>query len=256
VWANIDRIEAVTTETGEKMTLSFCLMPANHHELGAFLRETQRRGCNPNVILVNQPAEHDLTQLPVDELHAVLTELDREDQNLRDELHDRYLEEWQTTLGRLEDHVRDPVRLWGPGRDPHDADLVAPLGHSPLRADPDAVRRELEAWAGLPALIMVAEDATITSVDVPRWADELAPETWVGKSVDAAGRHLATLFGTEPVSEARDRDDGAVQISASYSSETVGGSRVFRVLICTVEAGSGRTRQVHLIAPDPMSSSG
>lgn len=75
LWANIDRFQALTAETGRVLTLNFCLLRSNWTEVPGFLAEVDRRGVRCNIIPINQPAEHDLFRLPTGELEAVLASL-------------------------------------------------------------------------------------------------------------------------------------------------------------------------------------
>lgn len=250
VWENVDRIEAVTSDTGEGMTLSFCLMPQNHHELGAFLLETQRRDCNPNVILVNQPEEHDLTRLPLDELQAIVDDLEREGRDLEPSLDGPHRNEWRQALDRLRGHLRHPIPLWGPHRVP--GDPIPHHGGSPgdrPPVDETAVRAELEAWAGCPPLGITIVDTTVTSVDVPRWAEWLEPQQWIGVHPDAIQERMAARLGGEPTIEMTERADGLVDLNAHFGSSTDGPGPEFRILVVRRGRSDGATETLTFVAP-------
>ena len=44
LWERIDRFQEVSEDIGRRLTLNYCVMPSNWHELPAFLVEVERRG--------------------------------------------------------------------------------------------------------------------------------------------------------------------------------------------------------------------
>lgn len=71
LWRNVDRIQSLVEQIGNGMTLTFCLVPGNWHEMGRFLAEADRRGVYPNVVRVEAPPDHSLTGLTRDELGRI-----------------------------------------------------------------------------------------------------------------------------------------------------------------------------------------
>jgi MoaA/NifB/PqqE/SkfB family radical SAM enzyme len=234
VWANVDRFDAVTRATGSKMTLSWCLMPQNHHELARFLLETQRRDVNPNVILVNQPRRHDLTRLPPGELAEVVAALRDQDRTSATALTGPHRHEWRTVLDLLEAQLAEPRSMWD-GTD-EERQLT--------RTDVDGVRAELEAWAGQPAMAMLIVDGVVREVESPPWAAVLDTQAWVGAAEGDVFPRLVDRVGAAPELHVEEREDGASDIRVGFSAPGTPGFRV----VAYPDYGAGRP---HLIVPDP-----
>lgn len=171
-WHNVDRIQEIAEHTGSSLTLSWCLMPQNWHELADFLHEVERRGANPNVILVNQPRSNDLLQLPRDHLEQVIAGLETRDSSVRS-LGRPAREAWDAVLRRLRSHLTDPVVL----------DIRSPDRAPPGVADAAVAKRrtdELVRWGRRPLLRLRLSDGRVERADVPSWAEPLRPDGWLG----------------------------------------------------------------------------
>lgn len=104
---NIDRFAAALAEVDRQLTLSFCVMPDNWHQVPDFLTFAESKGANPDLILVNAPDEWDLLKLPADELATVLDQLRASAPELGS---DRGRREWDGLLRAVEAQLRHPVR--------------------------------------------------------------------------------------------------------------------------------------------------
>jgi uncharacterized Fe-S cluster-containing radical SAM superfamily protein len=172
-WRNVDRIQAVTDETGRALTLSFCLMADNWQELGPFLAETDRRGVVPDVIWVDGPARFNLLTAGREVLEAARQGLGR----AAGPHGSAARRIWEDAVARLEDA--------GPA-------VPVTVGSGARRRGLDVFRSELSA-AGEPQLLELEyRDAVIRQVRVPEWAEDLAPRDWIGWGLDETMTLLAT----------------------------------------------------------------
>jgi MoaA/NifB/PqqE/SkfB family radical SAM enzyme len=103
---NIDRFAEVLAEIDRRLTLSFCVMPENWHQVPDFMELAEAKGANPDLILVGAPAEWDLLQLPTAELADVVASLRARPPSLHSE---RGRREWNGLISRIEAQVRNPV---------------------------------------------------------------------------------------------------------------------------------------------------
>ena len=108
LWANIDRAQSIAEEVGSTLTLSYCLMTTNWHELPDFLTEVDRRGVSCYIILVNQPHRYDVLRLTHRELVDIVESLDRRRPVFT---HARPESEWERIMRRLRSQIEHPVEL-------------------------------------------------------------------------------------------------------------------------------------------------
>ncbi|HYF45656.1 MAG TPA: radical SAM protein [Acidimicrobiales bacterium] len=235
VWENVDRFQAVVEDTGAGLTLSFCLMPQNHHELAGFLLETQRRGCHPNVILVNQPQIHDLTRLPIPEQDRIVAELRGRDGELTHRLTGRHLSEWRRVLAVLGTMRASPVHLRGRHTAPRD------------EGDAAAIRRRLTAEAGTAPLVMVVQQETVIEVEPADWAVGLDPASWVGLHVDQVGDLAARHFGGAFELTVGETAEGHQQMDAWVGDPPTAWLR----LVVIARVVDGNHQRVHVVVPLP-----
>lgn len=180
-WRNVDRIQAVTTNTGQPLTLSFCLMAHNWRELGSFLAETDRRGVAADVIWVDGPDRFNLLTSPPTELAATLQDLEA-DAARREGLSAPARRLWDDTLARL----RAAVAASSPGV----VRVAAPTGSRYPQLD--AYRSELRGSSPAGLLELEYRDAVIRAVKIPEWAVPLEPQEWIGIGLDETMTVLAT----------------------------------------------------------------
>lgn len=223
VWRNIDRIQRLTTTTGRGMTLSWCLMPQNYHEVGAFLTEAQRRGCNPNVVLVNQPHEFDLLRLPAARLAEVVRSMEEEGALLELDLEGPYLQEWRQGLARLRAHLGRPLSVHV-----RSARRGGSLGGPP--PDQSAVAQELTEWAGVRPLVMTIVDDRVARVDAPEWASWLEPQRWPGSRREDLLPLLADRLGGGGLVRERPRSDDWLDHTLEFGGEGDSPHHLVRIL--------------------------
>jgi MoaA/NifB/PqqE/SkfB family radical SAM enzyme len=228
LWANVDRLQALSEEVGQRLTLSFCLMPDNWRELPAFLAEVERRGVNGNVIFVNQPHRHDLLRRPTAELQEVASALRA---SLGQLSTPGARAELEHVVARIDAQVEHPVFL----RVRVEKDL-RPTVNPPLtdsdRIDLEVVRSEALAWVDLEPAVATVVNGVVTDCSVPEWAGWLGSDRWIGIHEREMPRLLGELWGIEPevdvaVSQLAGVDD--VRITCPLPS----GTRTLRVLAYT-----------------------
>lgn len=237
LWANVDRFQELGEQTGQGLTLSFCLMTVNWRELAPFLRETERRGVVPNVVYVNQPHRYDLLRLPHDDLRDVLDALDRVDPGLHQAGTQRI---WHEALARLRTQLEHPVELVvrshaaptapaGAGTDPAGGSAGEVVLVDALAPEHEQALRARLAAAGSVPLAFEAVDGVVTGVEAPDWAAWLAPGSWVGHA----------LSNLAPVVEAA----AGPLVPAPMPPDQVG---VERIDLHIDTAAGRRTLQLHL----------
>jgi len=169
LWRNIDRFEELTDELGTGLTLNFCLVPHNVHELGPFLVECDRRGVDATVIVVNQPAEHSVLDLPPDRFEAMMEVFEQIDGDMRSAL-TRALPAWDEVLTLLRPAATRVHLDTSATVTPEDrrwlADELADLGRE-KGADPLG--------------IIVHRGTLWELIAEPAWSTVLKPRTWVGQ---------------------------------------------------------------------------
>jgi molybdenum cofactor biosynthesis enzyme MoaA len=194
VWANVERFQAVAEEVGRHVTVSFCLMTNNWHELPQFLAEVDRRGLNCFVIHVNQPAPFDLFRLPPTELGAVLAEIESCGSTLTTEPAQR---EWSKVVTRLRSQLDNPVTLR--------VRVIDPQWKDPQvnRQAERRLRQDAATWGGRPPLVVTAVEGTVAACDAPEWASYLEPERWIGRAEESMPEFIGNLLGVRPVFDVR-----------------------------------------------------
>lgn len=189
LWRNIDRFHEVTARTGRPLTLSFCLMKQNWHELAPFLREVDRRGVTPHVIWVDGPGDVNLlTTAP-----ARLREIERS--WAADDLEDASPQStaiWHDALDRVrkvhdgeglvaEVHVTEPIRARRRQGEPPEV---------------DARRSELLGICPAGVLEITYRRDIAESVRCPPWADPLRADLWVGTGLEQIPTVISQSAGT------------------------------------------------------------
>lgn len=174
LWRNIDRFQELAEVAGNGMTLSFCLVQSNWQELQPFLLEADRRDVNCNVILVNQPAEHDLLRLPHDVLDRVHRTLVDRRLDLR---HPAAVAAQDEVIDRLASHLEHPVELVV--RSTYSAAVALQSS-----AQHDLARAITEHY-GRPPLRLTTVGGLVDDVDAPDWSQWLGSERFVGRPIDS-----------------------------------------------------------------------
>ena len=241
VWANVDRFDAVTRETGEHMTLSFCLMPDNWFELGAFLQEVDRRDVNGNVILVNQPAAHSLFDLPLDDLAAIVAELETESVRIRGTL-GRGLDEWDAHLARLRAHLASPSKLnvtVGGDASPIPVEIRSAGGDRPV--DPGLLVKELAAWSRRPTIRIDIVNDQVVTVEAPDWSIPLGVGDWVGQWSRDLWSQLAPLLPSDLEFSQVGREEDVVEFFSTGDHPAGPALRAVLLPRVSVDGGHGNT---------------
>ena len=212
-----NRMIAAMRSYGGRPQLNFCLLRANWHELGLYLRQADELDVDANVIPVWGPVDHSLFTLDREELAPIVDRLEDEDRGLRGEL-GRNADRWSTTVAMLRDQLE---RLGSPAsRSTAHADVEAEqrrlekierrrleaearrMAEEDRRRDVEGVARrveaELAAWAGRPCIAVDLRDGLIDTVTTPAWADPLDPQQWIGSGPEGIADRVAAVLG--PVS--------------------------------------------------------
>lgn len=260
---NIGRFRVAADAAGGSLTLNYCLMPQNWHELGAFLADADERGLPVHVIPVGSPAAFDLQRLPTGEIRRVIASL-RDEDRVRSRQLGRNLGVWAEQVDRLERHVDGRTRpAVGQGVDSpirrraRRAQLderigdLSDLGPSDLSlSDVGDVREmiaDLVAWSGRAVITLEVEDGVIRAVEAPRWSVELlGADQWLGTRTE---RLVSLICGRTGLLEARleliDRGRDVVEAKLRIGPA----DRTMKVRALVVPRTAGETeRQVVLLA--------
>jgi hypothetical protein len=173
---HLDRFRAAARRRGTTVSLVFCVLPDNLHELPELLLFAERRDLSVVTSVVREPAHHCVALLPASELERLVGVLEAHDDHLRSTLH-RNLATWITELERLRGWRDAAASGTGGGWDREGATLLMFRRDGQGPVDVDAVRSGLRARAELGGLA----EARITSD---------------GRVRD--GHDVATLFGVAP----------------------------------------------------------
>lgn len=204
-----DQILAIAASTGSYVHLNYCLLRANWHEVGAFCAQADALDIDANVIAVHEPLEHSLFSLELDDLEPVVAALEEEDRWRRQTL-TRNRDRWVAVLAMVRQQ-RDLLAA----NDPAET-RVGRIRRTHAVADRrsrasglwDAAEAELRAWGRGTCIEVATEGLVVARVDAPEWALPLAPDRWVGTSVDALSRTVADGLGQIEPGGVRDRSGG------------------------------------------------
>lgn len=183
LWRNIDELRSITASTGSSLTMSFCLMSSNWHELPEFLRRAREREANPNVIWVSGPAEHGIWALGPDELRRATQELraSAEDSALCEA--DRSV--LASTAQRLESAHRPTNTAVAVGLGPFRHRSKAPSAAADRSGRPGETS----------SLRLTFRDEVVRAVVSPPWAEWLEPERWIGLGLEELMPTIAVRSG-------------------------------------------------------------
>jgi len=186
LWRNIDEFGSITEEVGATLTMSFCLMSTNWHQLPAFLAEVRRRDATPNVIWVGGPQHHGIFSLPPEDLRQAADAF-------RSGADTQALEETDRSLllgaaDRLDAAVAPDEDTMGVSVSPslrpssrHGTEVTAPA------------RRTTAA-----CLRLILREGVIRSADAadaPAWAAWLEPDQWIGLGLDELMSTISSRSG-------------------------------------------------------------
>jgi len=192
VMANLDRFQEHAARHGTDVTLTYCLMVDNWHELGDFLLLAEARGVETFVNTVITPFRLSVYKLPRPQLRAVIEELEARSPVLEPRLV-RNLGVWRDQLVRLraaldapDEQTESPVHF--PAFDP-------PRLDPPAADTADARASVLRAWSDVqPLQLDVGPEGSIRSIDPGHLAD-LGVEHLVGGGIDELFVWLHAAFG-------------------------------------------------------------
>lgn len=238
VWANVDRFQAVTEATGQSLTLSYCFMTTNWHELPEFLLEVDRREAGAYVILVNQPDRFDVLKLPADELAQILRDLEARRPALQRP--DTILA-WDRTMARLRSHLRHPTSL--------EVQVIRPtLVGLPQRREVDLRRlRRAIASGGATPLDARIRDRRLEAVSGPAWSSFLHPDRWSGIELDQMPELLNRIVGAEPQVEMHEGPNRWVSEAAISWADRPDLPSLRAWLVTTVPKGEEQPEPAHLL---------
>jgi MoaA/NifB/PqqE/SkfB family radical SAM enzyme len=255
-----DAMLATAGEYGGEVHLNFCLLRANWHEVGHFLRQADALGVPANIIPVWAPDEHSLFTLDREALSPIVATLVEESAVVRREL-DRNRPAWDTVLRVLTDQLdrlgsdrsRDATRAQlAADRRRADEEAKQRAEEARQRAAEEEARREMERhrhrveqavgsieaelaeWGSGECIEVRTMGDRIEGVDVPTWAEPLDPSGWIGLDLDAISGALAQglepAVSSETETEFVDGLEGFVVIRASSTLPTPAGVVGFRAI--------------------------
>jgi MoaA/NifB/PqqE/SkfB family radical SAM enzyme len=242
--ANVDRYQAIVEGRGGHLSLHFCLMAQNWHELADYLLQADEKGRSVGIMTVTDPVRFSLFHLPAVELEAVLRTWEDQDRTVGAQLGPNR-DVWDAELRRLRRHVEqrqageEPVWIR--------ATSERPVDDPTARQAFDRARDELDGWAGRSAIVLRGTDDRLEEVDVPEWAAHLEPDAWVGASpADLMGR-VAVHLGAPSTPAVDQLAEGVMRSATTFGGPD--GTEV-RALAMAVEApGEPTTLELHVYVP-------
>lgn len=220
VLVNIDRFRAHAARHGTGVSLTFCLMRDNWHELPDFLVLAEDLGLSTFVNTVLSPFRLSVYQLDEHELAEIVAALEAQSPRLESVL-DRNLTVWEDQLARLRASGGDLA-----------AQAETPVhfpSFSPPRLDNDPVvmdaAAELRRWAPVePACIQVEPGGRIAGIESRHLAG-LNLDRLVGAGIDELFVWLHSAFGRPDASEylrhGADLGDRLLRFEAAEASTEV-----------------------------------
>lgn len=164
ILSNLDRFQAHCERWGTDLSLTYCLMRDNWHELADFLLFAERRGLGVFVNTVLSPSRFSLYLLPPHDLRAILDQLEQRSDQLEGAL-DRNLPVWRDQLDRLHQALDRPVSTREVPvhlptlRRPPEIDIPEPV-------DAAGAEDRLARWSGGSAIAHLVVDRRGTIVSV------------------------------------------------------------------------------------------
>lgn len=242
--ANVDRYQEIVEARGGTLSLHFCLMAQNWHELGDYLIDADRAGRHASIMTVTYPPRFSFYHLPASELREALRTWEAADAHVSSQL-ERNLAVWEAELDRLRRHLTSleeggqPVWLRAtseaPPRDPAADEAFA------------TARAELAEWSRTEPLSLEVVDGVVTQVDAPAWAERLDAARWVGLSpeqlVDAIAVHLGP-------SQPADQDELVLGVSRSITRFGPDGSEQVELRALVRSGVHGAPEQIVIFAPE------
>ena len=231
VRANVQGFIDLARSFGGSVSLNYCLMPQNWHELADFLLWAEELGVRTDVLPVKFPVRFNLLNLPIADLRGVLGHLEARDAELRARL-EVNADAWSSNLRT----IRHRLELEGTGGVP--VELTA---RRPVDVASDLVashRADLEAWAGQSPMVVHLDGGIVHSVETPPWAGPFDTSRWVGWPSEVLLTDIVERFGELRDFEATPLAEGLQQVA--YVLE-VGGQRVPLRTLVSADALVGAT---------------
>lgn len=264
LWRNVDRIQAVTDEVGKGLTLNFCLMPANWHELRPFLHECDRRGVEPNVLVVDHPSSHSLLHLPASELTAIVRQLEEIELQPGAEPLGASAPAWSTALDRLRASRTSAPRAHAEptavaiaerGAQPSSQrrparDLLPVRGRAALEPVLAAVHARIPGASEVEPLLVAMHDGQLVErLTEPAWSEPLDAGAWVGRAGTDLPTLLADRLGTTLDAKVAEDPDGSHLARVAFST---GDDLPFGGLtVWTTSLGGSGPDQLLAVVPAP-----
>jgi len=194
ILANLDRFQAHVDRHGTDLSLTFCLMTENWHELADFLVFGERRGLSVYVNTVLSPSRFSLYHLAPNDLAEIVSQLSVQDRRMEATL-DLNLAIWRDQLSRLRHATSGPainagVPVHFPAlRAPSSTRLDAPLSAT-------EAERALRDWTTDRAVATVDVDpsGTIASAEMGG-ISTIHLDRLVGCGIDEVFVWLQSAFG-------------------------------------------------------------
>lgn len=197
--ANFLRFLDYTKRRGTSLTLTYCLMPQNWHEFGAYLLFADEHECNVCVNTVLHPAKYSLYQMSAAQLGPIVAALDRESETLLPRL-GRNREFWVQEIDRLRHRLREtdsaPLSFVPGSLAPAAGGLpIVSLSEAEKRAE---ASRRLEEWSGQAVSNGLVCDNQDMVLDLLPGTDDffgIPKDQCVGRPIDDLYARIRMRFG-------------------------------------------------------------
>jgi molybdenum cofactor biosynthesis enzyme MoaA len=245
-WDNVGHLAAAARDVGGRVTLNFCLMTLNWDQLADFFVEADRMGAYPHVLLVTEPPEYSLLDLPVADLARIVRSLERRGKRLKRQLGSG-LAEWTAQLERLHQHVESPVSIRR-SAPPSSPDAPVTWFDGFTMSDEARQGRIAGSAPSVEALVLRVRGEQIDGLELqPAWAAWLDCENWLGHGVAEIPTLVGRRVGAEPAVAVEQEGDGVIRASMSFAARPDSGLSGLDALFFPAPSDGGQ--QVIRIVP-------
>lgn len=203
VMATRDRMHALVEGYGGAFTINHCLLLQNATELYRMLADADEHGMRVEVIPVSYPARHSVFRLPLEQRIGIAEQLRQE--AARNGQLQLNAASFDAALEALE--ADDPLSGPGAGRG-IDIEVEIANRRGALMHPEQLMREstaELTEFGSAPPLRLEIVAGVVTAVDAPEWAEQLAPQDWLGQREPVVLESICARLGGTPSWETRTR---------------------------------------------------
>ncbi len=187
---NLARFRAYAAERGTTVTLTYCLMPQNWHELGSLMLQADDWGCDVVVNTVLFPPAHSLYHLPTAQLREIVAALATESASIESRL-TKNRPRWLDQLQRLRQRAEHGDQAWLAQIPRRTTEFFADLAEPGV---PDAARPPAPSLPVENEIWLDADDRVVAAPPGATLAD-LPPGELLGRPLDQVYALMRNRWG-------------------------------------------------------------